>query len=53
MKYSVIAAERAKEPPEYTVTFMCRMLEVRRQGYYEWRNKQLTQQQRRDVTLTE
>lgn len=53
MKYSVIAAERDKEPSQYTVTFMCDMLDVRRQGYYEWLDKEPTRQQRRDETLTE
>ncbi len=53
MKYACIAAEREKDPPQYTVTFMCRMLNVRRQGYYEWLAKESTQQQRRDETLTD
>src|SRR5699024_9275944 len=53
VKYAFIAAEREKDPPQYTVTFMCAMLNVRRQGYYEWLDKVPTAQQRRDETLTE
>ena len=53
MKYAFIAAEREKEAPQYTVTFMCRMLNVRRQGFYEWCDRGLSERQRRDETLTE
>lgn len=53
MKYSFIAAERDTESPQCTVTFMCNVLDVRRQGYYEWLGKETTQQQRRDTSLTE
>ncbi len=53
MTYAFIAAEREKDPPQYTVTFMCRMLNVRRQGFYEWLDRELTHQQQRDATLTE
>ena len=53
MKYSFIAAEREKESPQCTVTFMCNVLQVRRQGYYEWLDKQTNQRQRHDETLTE
>lgn len=53
MKYAFIAAERAQEVPQYTVTFMCRMLNVRRQGFYEWCEQTPSERQRRDETLTE
>lgn len=53
MKYSFIAAERDTESPQYSVTFMCDVLKVRRQGYYEWLDREITQQQRHDATVTE
>lgn len=53
MKYSFIAAERDTESPQYSVTFMCDVLKVRRQGYYEWLDRETTQQQRHDETVTQ
>ena len=53
VKYAFIAAQLDEDPDRYTVTFMCWMLSVRRQGFYEWQKKTPSQRQCRDETLTE
>lgn len=52
MKYEFIAAQ-LQAKAGYSVAFMCRMLNVRRQGFYEWQQQKPSQRARRDETLTE
>ncbi len=47
--YKLIEAERTN----FSVPLMCRMLEVSRSGYYEWRNRAPSARSRRDAALTE
>jgi putative transposase len=52
VKYAYIAAQ-LQAKAGYTIAFMCRMLQVRRQGFYDWKKQVPAQRQRRDTTLTE
>lgn len=48
MKYEIIETYRT----EYPVSRLCEVLEVSRQGYYAWRNREPSQRQRQDQQLT-
>ena len=47
MKYQFIEAHRQ----EYPVTMMCRVLEVARNGYYQWRRQPLSARKVADGVL--
>ena len=56
MKFSFIgqvAEEQRQLPPgvRFPVVFMCRMLEVTRQGYYEWRKRPVSAHDQKDAEL--
>ena len=56
MKFSFIgqvAEEQRQLPPgvRFPVVFMCRMLEVTRQGYYEWKKRPVSAHDQKDVEL--
>ena len=58
MKFAFIAemAEENKRKPreeKFPVAFMCEMLEVSRQGYYAWLNREPSRRQLDDEKLTE
>ncbi len=48
-----VAEEQRQLPPgvRFPVVFMCRMLEVTRQGFYEWRKRPVSAHDQRDVEL--
>jgi putative transposase len=52
VKYAFIAAQ-LQAKAGYAVAFMCRMLDVRRQGFYEWRRGTVSSRKRRDALLTD
>ena len=56
MKFSFIgqvAEEQRQLPPgvRFPVVFMCRMLEVTRQGYYEWKKRPVSAHDQKDAEL--
>src|SRR2546421_13048910 len=48
-----VAEEQRQLPPgvRFPVVFMCRMLEVTRQGYYEWKKRPVSAHDQKDVEL--
>jgi len=49
-----VAEEQRQLPPgvRFPVVFMCRMLEVTRQGYYEWKKRPVSAHDEKDAELT-
>jgi putative transposase len=52
MKYWVIC-ETAKEHKNYSITKMCRILNVSHSGYYEWRGRDESCRKKKDIELKE
>jgi putative transposase len=52
MKYWVIR-ETAKEHKTYSITKMCRILNVSHSGYYEWRGRGESRRKKKDLELKE
>ena len=48
-----VAEEQRQLPPgvRFPVVFMCRMLEVTRQGYYEWKKRPVSAHDQKDAEL--
>jgi putative transposase len=51
VKFAFIAQMDAEKA--FPIAFMCRMLDVSRQGFYQWRNRPPSSRALRDVELTE
>ncbi len=47
--FRLIDAERAS----YPVSLLCRVLQVSRSGYYDWKDRPLSKRARENVALTE
>jgi transposase InsO family protein len=52
MVYTFIAEEQADPACDWSVTEMCRTLEVSRSGFYDWQNRGLSQRDLDDRVLT-
>jgi putative transposase len=51
VKFEFIANQAESEDNVFPVSYMCRMLEVTRQGFYQWKNRRPSRRDRDDSTL--